>query len=177
MNWHYTSNGKQFGPSSEAEIRFHISSGSISTADKVKPPGLNDWIPSGEAHKYFGLSSQNSTPQSSAESSQLITCSICKKEYYGHAKVCVHCGAKNPNKMGAGSKFGIFVLAIVGIFIALLIIGNLAYDPEQHAAEEAIAQCHKIHSDELLGIGARRLARDTCDLMEQRYKDKYGRAP
>lgn len=60
----------------------------------------------------------------------MITCAECKKEYSGQAKACVHCGARNPNKMSAGGKFGmfvlVFVLVLVGLFIALLVIGNLS---------------------------------------------------
>ena len=107
----------------------------------------------------------------------MITCPECKKEYSDQSKKCVHCGARNPNKMSGVGKFGVFLLIIVGLFVFLLIVGNMAYDPEQHSAELAIEECRKSESDVLLSIEARRIARGACELLEQRYKNKYGRAP
>ena len=107
----------------------------------------------------------------------MITCPECKAEYSDQAKACIHCGAKNPKKMSGGSKFGIFALVIIGLFIAFLVIGNMAYDPKEHALSDAIARCRKDENDQLLSIGARRLARDACEMLAQRYKDNYGRAP
>jgi hypothetical protein len=107
----------------------------------------------------------------------MITCPECKKEYSDQSKNCVHCGARNPNKMSAGGKIGVFLLIVVGLFVALLIFGNMAYDPEQHSAELAIEECRKSENDALLSIEARRIARGACELLEQRYKDKYGHAP
>ena len=107
----------------------------------------------------------------------MIACPECKKEYSDQSKQCVHCGARNPNRMSGGLKFATIVMALICVFLALVLIGNQAYDPEQDSAERAIANCRDSVDDELLGVDARRLARDTCELMEQRYKDKYGRAP
>ena len=107
----------------------------------------------------------------------LITCAECKKEYSDQAKQCVHCGARNPNKMSGGLKFATIIMALVCVLLALILIGNTVYDPEQDAAQQAIASCGDLVDDELLSINARRLARDTCDRMEQRYKEKYGHAP
>lgn len=40
--WYYTSNGAQFGPVSEAELRAYLSK-NLPT-DKFKGPGMDDWI-------------------------------------------------------------------------------------------------------------------------------------
>lgn len=48
MTWHYYSNGKQFGPVSKTELRFHISSGSVKSTDKVFGPGMTSWATAGE---------------------------------------------------------------------------------------------------------------------------------
>ena len=54
MSWYYTSNGKQYGPATEAEVRFHISSGSITPTDTVKVPGTAEWVSATEAARHFG---------------------------------------------------------------------------------------------------------------------------
>jgi len=58
----------------------------------------------------------------------VITCAECKKEYSDQAKACVHCGARNSNKMSAGGKFGVAILVIAGLFVAFLVLGNLSYN-------------------------------------------------
>lgn len=67
----------------------------------------------------------------------VIACDECKKEYSEQAKACVHCGARNPNKMSAGGKFGVAILVIVGLFVAFLVIGNLSYNSSGGAATGA----------------------------------------
>ena len=56
----------------------------------------------------------------------MITCAECKKEYSGQSKACVHCGARNPNKMSIGGKFGVLILIVAGFFIILFVIGNFS---------------------------------------------------
>ena len=107
----------------------------------------------------------------------MINCPECGKEYSDQAKRCVHCGAQNPNKMGGCLMAATIAAALVCLFLAFLLFGNLAGDPEKQAARDAISNCREPESDELLSIGARRLVRDTCDMMEQRFKSKYGHAP
>lgn len=53
----------------------------------------------------------------------MITCPECKKEYSSEAKACVHCGARNPNRMSGAGKVGVVVGVIVGLFVVFLIIG------------------------------------------------------
>lgn len=107
----------------------------------------------------------------------LITCAECGKDYSDQAKACVHCGAKNPARMGGGLKAATIIMALVCVFLAFLLFGNLAGDPEKQQARDAISECRESVQDELLDLEARRLARSTCDMMEQRFEDRYGHAP
>ncbi len=107
----------------------------------------------------------------------LISCPECKKEYSDQAKACVHCGARNPKRMGPGLKLATILAAVLCVFLALVLIGNLAYDPEKERDQRAIAECKKTENDPLLDADARRLARGACELLEQRYREKYGHAP
>lgn len=52
--WRYFSNGKECGPASEIEVRFHISAGNVKVSDKVLPPGQSEWIPASEAARFYG---------------------------------------------------------------------------------------------------------------------------
>ena len=108
----------------------------------------------------------------------MIKCTECGKEYSDQAKACVHCGARNPTNSGGCLKAIIGLVVMVVVF-AIFVIAMRAYtlDPQEVIDSEAIKECRKVENDELLSIGARRLARDACDLMEQRYNDKYGHAP
>jgi hypothetical protein len=55
MSWYYTSNGKEFGPSSATDVRAHITSGRISPADRVKGPGMTSWVPVTYAFTQLGF--------------------------------------------------------------------------------------------------------------------------
>jgi hypothetical protein len=61
----------------------------------------------------------------------------------------------------------------------LLIVALLAacsQDPETEAryrARAVIAECHKTVADELAHRDARLLARDTCRMLEDRFREKY----
>ena len=107
----------------------------------------------------------------------LIACEECSKEYSDQAKTCIHCGARNPSKKTAGAKFGVFLLWAAGIFVALVVFGNLVYDPDKDAAQRAIAECRKSKDDALLGRDARLLARKACDRMVADYRRQYGHSP
>jgi hypothetical protein len=108
----------------------------------------------------------------------MITCTECGKEYSDQAKACVHCGAPNTTKSGGCLKAVLGLVAMVVVF-AIIVIALRAYtvDPQEVIDSEAIKECRKTENDELLDIGARRLARDACDLMEKQYNEKYGHAP
>lgn len=69
------------------------------------------------------------------------------------------------------------VVMIVLFAIFIIAIRTYTLDPQEVIDSEAIKECRKMENDELLDIGARRLARDACDLMEKRYNEKYGHAP
>lgn len=108
----------------------------------------------------------------------MIACKECGKEYSDQAKACVHCGAPNATKSGGCLKAMIGLVVMVVVFV-MIVIALRAYtlDPEEAIKSEAIKECRKTENDELLDIGARRLARDACDLMEKQYNEKYGHAP
>ena len=115
MSWQYISNGKQFGPASETEIRFHISSGSIASTDKVKPPNA-DWISASDAHLYFTYST---TPVNSTSTNMPVL---------------------DESKAGKAKRWAklvfLFVAGLCGIkfFIAFFVYGN------NHIAVQAILQ-------------------------------------
>ena len=48
MAWSYYSNGKQYGPVSQTELKFHISSGSVKPTDRVFGPGMVTWVTASE---------------------------------------------------------------------------------------------------------------------------------
>lgn len=79
--------------------------------------------------------------------------------------------------MSVAGMFGVVLLFAVGLFVVLIVIGNMLYDPKEHSAQLAVEECRKAENDGLLSIDARRLARGACNLLEQEYKNKYGRAP
>jgi len=51
--WRYKVGAKEYGPLSEAELRFHILSESIQPKDLVLPPQSNEWIPAADAPKFY----------------------------------------------------------------------------------------------------------------------------
>lgn len=71
---------------------------------------------------------------------------------------------------------GYIILGVIVLFIAFLVIGNMAYDanPEKFRAQAAIDMCYKPVNDELLDRGTRLFARNACQKMQREYKDKYG---
>lgn len=107
----------------------------------------------------------------------LITCAECHSEYSDQAKACVHCGAPTVRTGGGSGRLVRALVIAAGLFIVLVVFGNLVYDPGRDAAERAIAECRKTEKDTLLDVNARRLARDTCDSLESNYEKKYGRTP
>lgn len=58
----------------------------------------------------------------------LISCKECQKEYSNDAKACPNCGARNPNKWGAGTKFMAFIGVLIVLSIAFLAIGAMTPD-------------------------------------------------
>jgi hypothetical protein len=58
----------------------------------------------------------------------MISCKECSKEYSNDAKACPNCGARNPNKWSAGTKFLAFIGVLVVLFIAFLAIGAMTPD-------------------------------------------------
>nr|CAP47954.1 putative integron gene cassette protein [uncultured bacterium] len=106
----------------------------------------------------------------------LIECPECSKEYSDQASRCVHCGARNPNKMGPALKLATFAMAGVCVVLALILAGMQA-DPAKQQARDAISLCREGQADELLDIETRRFVRATCDKMEQDFVRKYGHKP
>jgi ribosomal protein L40E len=107
----------------------------------------------------------------------MIKCPECEKDYSDQAKSCVHCGARNPTKMGGCLKAATIGMALLALFLAFLLFGNLAVNPEKQADRDAIDLCREAEQDQLLDLGARRLARQACDMMERRFTEKYGHNP
>ncbi len=62
---------------------------------------------------------------------------------------------------------------------AIFVVAIRAYtlDPQEVKDSEAIKECRKIENDVLLELSSRRFAREACDLLEQKYNDKYGNPP
>ncbi len=77
-------------------------------------------------------------------------------------KACVHCGAPNTTKSGGCFKAVLGMVAMVVVFAIIVItLPRVSVSP-QVIDSEAIKECRKTENDELLSIGARRLARDAC---------------
>lgn len=56
----------------------------------------------------------------------MISCPECKKGYSSEAKMCVHCGARNPKRMSGAGKLGVGLLVLVVLFGAFLMIGAMS---------------------------------------------------
>ena len=106
----------------------------------------------------------------------LIQCPECGKEYSDQSGKCVHCGARNSNKMGPALKLATFAMAGICVLLALMLLGVRA-DPEKQRARDAISLCRDEQADELEEIEVRRFVRATCDKMEQDFVRKYGVKP
>lgn len=74
MSWYYESDGKQVGPFSEIEIRYHVSSGSIKPTDKIKGPDIDGWILASDAIVQLGLQPVFHSPVKDNGEIQCIKC-------------------------------------------------------------------------------------------------------
>jgi ribosomal protein S27E len=97
MSWYYTSNGKEFGPSSATEVRFHISSGSILPTDKVKGPGMAEWVPAADVLEQLGAPPIPTHPKHINENGE-VQCIAC-------GSTQVHSGSRG-NSFWRGGIFG-----------------------------------------------------------------------
>lgn len=111
----------------------------------------------------------------------LIRCKDCGKEFSSDAKSCIHCGAKAPKQASGCMPIALVMLVSALVLIAVLIYAGTAPGSSDYSRQSgdraAIEQCKKDRDDELNLISTRRLLRDTCAQLEQRFRDKYGYSP
>lgn len=112
----------------------------------------------------------------------LVTCSECDKQISDAALTCPHCGAprlppirQEPAQGMSGIKKAL--LWIVGLVAAFFAFGAVFGDPQKQRAREAIERCYGPVNDPLLDIGARRLANETCRMMEADFERRFGHRP
>lgn len=111
----------------------------------------------------------------------MITCPDCKKEYSDQAPRCVHCGARNPNRMSGGKKVGIVLLVLIGLVVAFLgfgaVVGNTPAGKQQARERNAIATCWDSQAKKSLDPGEQRFVASACEKMEDDYRKKWGHNP
>ena len=94
MSWYYISNGKQYGPASDIELRFNISSGNVKSTDLVKGPGMTEWIPASDATEQLKIPAPVAPPQHVNDKGE-IQCPACESAQ-------VHSGPRGYSFMRGG---------------------------------------------------------------------------
>lgn len=69
------------------------------------------------------------------------------------------------------------VLIIVGGFVALIVIGAMLPETPKSKDRAAIDLCWQDHERKSLDSGTKRFIAGTCEMMEQRFKERHGHAP
>ena len=106
----------------------------------------------------------------------MIECSECKKEISSTAKACPSCGAKAPR---SGLSWWAWIpIAAICLFALVMVIGSQSPQAdEKFMAREAIKVCWDDQSKKSTAPDVGRFIASTCEMMERRFRDKYGVSP
>lgn len=104
----------------------------------------------------------------------LIACKECGAEVSTTAKACPKCGAKVPK-----TKWWLWVpLGLVGAFLMFgAMVGNSPEAQEKSQARSAIDLCWSEQKRKSLDAGAQRFVAGACEMMENKFAQKYGHRP
>lgn len=106
----------------------------------------------------------------------MIDCHECGKQISEGAGLCPNCGAK-PKKF----KWWLwYPLGGVATFFLIGIFSNSNSSPEakeKNRAREAISICWKDYESKSFDPATKRFVAGACEMMEQKFKDKYHDTP
>lgn len=107
----------------------------------------------------------------------LIHCRECGKAISSEATSCPHCGAPIPKPKR--TKWWLWVpLSLVAAFFAIgIIAGNSPEAEERHRQRLAIEHCWKEQSRKSFSADTSQFVAGACEMLEDRYRQKWGRNP
>lgn len=103
----------------------------------------------------------------------LVPCKQCGTEIADTAKVCPKCGA--PTK--APTNWKLVAGVPLGLLVVFLVIGAMNSDPEKAKARAAIDLCLKQLDKKGLDLSELSFIQGACDMMEEKFRQRYGHAP
>lgn len=118
-------------------------------------------------------------------------CPVCAEEIKAEAVKCRFCGEQvggagggnnNTSAQAQTDKASKMIMWVVGaplaVIVGMMLIGGLQSpaSKEEQGKKLAIKLCWE-QLERVHDIGAMGLAQSTCEMMEQQYQQKYGRAP
>jgi ribosomal protein L40E len=104
----------------------------------------------------------------------LITCKECGHQVATSAKACPKCGARVPR-----TKWWLWVpLGAVAAFLAFgAVVGNTPEGKQSAQERMAIDLCWSEQSRKSLSSSETRFVAGACEMMEERFRAKWNRAP
>jgi len=107
----------------------------------------------------------------------MVACNECRKEISNTAKSCPQCGAKAPKtSQSSGWGWGL-LFAVIGLFLLCYIIGSSPENKAKSQERDAISICWQQQESRSLDPSTKRFAAKACEMMEQKFRDTYGRNP
>jgi hypothetical protein len=108
----------------------------------------------------------------------LVACKECKKEISDATRICPSCGAKQWT-----SPWVWIVSAPIIAFGAIMVFGALnsanqsPEDEAKHRSRAAVELCWQEQQRKSLDPSTQRFVASTCEMMEQKFLERYGHKP